>query len=333
MDITRSSLLSTMLYTALLVLLFWWGSSLPSFADDALDVSLFGSPWDMVSPIFGENSSTERMVSALLMFIISLQVTRAAIRNIIFLERTYMPAVIFVIVSAAFYSTEHSLAPLLATFLIILSLSQGMRSYPIKVLASRRLLTAGFYFGVATFVYPPSAYLLPIIYAMLSIFRIGNFREWVVTTVGVALPLTAYLFILWVLQRDTSIALDQYHRALSLNDGTIGALTARPLNLIQYTFIGVVLLLFTLSIIRFIRNSKAYKRRSALGFGFFIFVTLWVAVVMFVSPVRSLYMLPLLGLGLAMVIPTYFAANRPTFFTNFLYSLLLLSAIAIHLIN
>lgn len=331
MDITRSSLLPTMLYTALLLLLFWIGGG-NTHTFTPIDTSIFGQPWDMVTPVIGNNASTERVIAAITMFIISFQVARLAIRNVIYLERTYMPSMIFVIVSAAFYSTKYSLAPLLATFFFVLAFSQGLRSYPVKTIASRRILTAGFFLGTAAFIYPPAIYFAPLIYVMLSMFRVDKLKEWIVGTVGVGLPFGIYFFTLWVMQRNVGFAWEQFYRAITLNDMTIEPLLSNPLNIVQYTFVGVLVVLFVLSIIRFLRNAKAYKRRSALGFGFFVIATVWTICVMFFSPVRSLFMLPILGLGLSIVIPTYFAANRPTFWTNFLYALLLFSSIAIHLI-
>lgn len=333
MDITRSSLLSTMLYSALLLVLFWWGDATPSFYVPPIDTSIFGASWDVISPVFGNNATIERLLSVFLMFVISLQVARLAIRNVIFLERTYMPSVVFVIVSAAFYNIEYSFVPIVATFFMSLAFSQGLRSYPVKTLASRRILSCGVYLGLAAFVYPPATYFTPYILVVLSMFRIGDLKEWIVGVVGVLLPLATYFFVLWVMQRNVEFAAQQYYYALILNDGTTSSLFAQPLNLIQYTFIATLSVLFVLSLIRFARNVKAYKRRSALGFGFFIIVALWTCVVMFASPARSLYMLPILGLGLSIIIPTYFAANKPSFWTNFLYALLLLSAITIHFIN
>lgn len=207
-----------------------------------------------------------------------------------------------------------------------------MRSFMVKTIASKRIFSAAIYFGLAGAIYPPAYYLAPLLFVALGLFRLGSFKEYTEVVVGVALPIALYFLTLWAFNWDCEGRWSLFYDALTLNDGTIRVVSNWSLNLIQYTFIAVCTLLFFLSIIRFLKRLKTYKHRSVLGFVFFIIFSLWVCSVMFLSPVRSLYMLPFVAIPISIVIPTFFAAVRPSFWTNFLYALLLFSAVAIHLI-
>lgn len=295
-----------------------------------------GELWSVGSQLFGDGFRlplyVTKLVGALMLFVTSLIVTRLAIKNVIYLERTYMPSIIFTLISSAFYNNYQSLAPLFAAMMIAVGSSSVMRSYMVKTIASKRIFSAAIYFGIAGVFYPPAFYLAPLLLVALGLFRLGSFKEQTEVVVGVVLPISLYFLVLWSFGWDFEGRWALFYDALTLNDGTVSAISNWSFNLMQYTFIAICVILFFLSIGRFLKRLKIYKHRSIIGFVFFIFFSLWVVSVMFFSPIRSLYMLPLLALPMSIIIPAFFTAVRPSFWTNFLYALLLFSAVAIHLI-
>lgn len=329
-DLTRSSLLSTVLYTVLLVALFWWGGSISGVVANG-NTAMWGERWEPLGSLYDSAPIVCRMLSAVVVFICSLLVARISIRNVIFLERTYMPSVIFVLVSSAFYNIEHSLAPLLASWLIMLSMSLTLRSYTLKRLATGVFFVAGVYLGGAALLFPPTAYVGVMLLFGIAMFRIGDLREWVAVVVGALFPLSVYVYVTWLIGGDVMHKLSLYGDALTLSDGTTKQIL--HLNIVEQTFGITICVLLLLSLARFIKKRESYKLRSALCFGFFTMLLFSSVAIMVISPVRTLYFMPIIAFPIAVLIPTYFASGKPTFLSNFLYAMLLLSAIAIHLLR
>lgn len=336
MNLSRLSLLSVTLYSALLVVLFWWGSTI-SETDYAFDLQTLGVElWSVPRIFFGieidTNSFIAKIVGSFLTFIISLEVARLAIKGVVYLERTYMPSVIFVLISSSYYSATSSIPILFSTLLMVLAFTTLFKGYLIKHIITKHIFIASIDIGLAVLILPATIYLTPLLFLYLALFRGGDIREWVTALVGILLPMALGFLYLWVfdfgsLEKSFNIL----KTTLQLNNGSVGRLISGELSLVHYLFIGIVLLLFVLAMLRFSRLHKSYKRRSALGLRFFIYFSLWVAVVIFISPIRSLYLLPLLAFPLAVVIPSYYATKQSNWFSNLLYFALLLSAIGIHL--
>lgn len=329
-DITRSSLFSTTLYCALLVALFWWGGSIGGAVANG-NTAMWGTSWDPLYFFYTSYPLLNRFFSALMVFVCSILVAKIAIRNVIFLERTYMPSVIFVIVSSSFYNTDNSLATILALWLIILSTRQLLRSYVFKRLVAGLFFVAGVYFGAAVLLFPPVLYLSPMIFVALAMFRIGSTKEWLAAIAGFVLPAAFYIYGVWLFGGDWMGDIRAFTDAITLSDGTTRNML--HLNIVQYAFAATLATLVVLSIVRFLRRRGDYKRRSTLCYGFFTLMLFWGVAVMLVSPVRTLYFAPLLAFPLSVLIPNYFAAHKASFLSNFLYAMLLMTAIAIHLVH
>ena len=144
LDLTRQSLLKTLLYFVLLAVIFWGAellhpvrSGLVAAGHDTRAVTpMAGVPlgslidhWISFVPGVGI------LLSSLLVFINSFFVTRVVIRNVIFLERTYMPAIIYLLVSSGYYNSYMSFRPMLVAFLLLVALEIIFRSYNYKPLA------------------------------------------------------------------------------------------------------------------------------------------------------------------------------------------------------
>lgn len=330
-DLTRSNLFATMFYSIVLLVVFWSsGSSLAqpsvfSINAEQTVVSTYLDRFIIMNPFLS------RIMSAFLAFLGSIMVARLAIRNVVFLERTYMPSMLFVIIASAFYNSGESLLPLLVSVFLIQAVGEIFKSYTIKDLASGSYLVIGFYFGLSAVVYPPSAYMALMLYVGLATFRMGSFKEWVSATVGLLLPMFLVLYVVWFVGGDAQGQIGAFMGELNWHND-IGRV-ARHFTVVDYTFISTIALLVIFSVVVFVRSKKNYKLRSRLAYNYLFVMLLWVMVVMLVSPVRSLYMLPIAAIGASALIPAYFASRRPTFLSNFLYALLILSAIAIHVIR
>ena len=331
-DLTRSNLFVTTLYSVVLLVVFWGlGSSVsdPSASvfenPDPYWVSAALDRWIVRWP------GACRALAAGLAFVCSLMVARLAVRNVLYLERTYMPSLLFVVFSSSFYAAGESLLPLAVALLLTLALGLIFRTYLYKGLATGVFLTAGVYFGLAALIYPPSVYLALMLFVGVAAFRVNNLREWVSAAVGLALPLGLFFYGLWLVEGDAAGEWGRYLGQLGWHDRLSRVWV--QFTVIDYTLVGVTLVLVGFSYGTFLLSRSKYKLRGVMAYNYMTAFLFWATAVALVSPVRTFYLLPVVSIGLSVVIPTYFASRPASFLSNFLYALLLLSAMAIHLIR
>ncbi len=331
MNLSRAPLISTIIYTAILAVLLLQVAGMNA---EPLGYSqgLVAEWWNPIEEIVGDWSMvTLRCANIVLVFIVSLLVSRLAIKGGIHLARTYLPCILFVLLSTILYNDNQSLPVMLSTWSLIAASLTGIRSFVVKRLAVRRIFHAAFFFGLAVFFYPPAIYLTPLMLILLLFFRLPSFREWAVGLSIMALPVGLCFFALWVLGGEVSEKWELFVQSITVNDGSIREITSLQPWWLYVTLGVVVCLLLVFSVINMMRTRARYRRRSALGYWYFVVFALWSIAVAFASPVRSLYMLPLVACPLSIVLTTYFATSFRVRWRNFLFVLLLLVTLAIHL--
>lgn len=338
LDLTRQSLLKTLFYFVLLAVIFWGAelvhplrSGVAAVAHgEQITAPPAGMPlgtlidrWLEYVPVVGI------LLSSLLVFVNSFFVTRVVIRNVIFLERTYMPAIIYLLVSSGYYNSYMSFRPLLVAFLVLVAVEIIFKSYNYKALATGPYLVVGFIFGAAGAIYVPALFLVGLIPVGLIIFRLFDIREWIAAIGGWLMPLFFSAYGVWLSGGDFFGVLTECRQALMT---PLALPSAGLFSSFEWTFIGCVAVLFVLSIVTFLGRRRSYKLKPFKVYIFFIWMLAGAALILAFVPCRSLYQLPILAVPLAVIIPTYFNSRKSNFISNFLYVLMMGCAVVIHLL-
>jgi len=331
-DLTRQSLFTTIFYFILLMAVFWGGSILGGVSiESGGEAQSYGTPlgalidqWFVQWPLLGI------VLSSFLVFTNSLLVTRLTIRHLFFMEKSYMPALVYLIISSGYYNSYLSFRPLLASLVILMACGILLNSYSKKELASGSFLTVGFCFGVAVSLYSPAAYLAPLIFIGLIQFRLFDIREWLAALAGLLLPLAMSVYIVWLAGGDAAATVSGFIRTLLTDNNTIPAL--REVTPVQWTFIATVIVTFLFAVGSFTHRRPTGNFKPIKAFVFFLWMALITLGLILFAPCRSIYQLPLVAMPLAVIIPAYFNGRKPSLVSNFLYAMLILSAIAIHIV-
>lgn len=338
LDLTRQSLLKTILYFILLAVIFWGAELLQpqrsGLVAAAHETQLLTPPagtplGSLLDQWIRQVPGIGILISSILVFINSFVVTRLVIRNVIYLERTYMPAIIYLLVSSGYYNSYMSFRPLLVSLLLLLAVENIFRSYNYKALATGPYLVIGFILGAAGAIYAPALFLIALLPIGLFLFRLFDIREWIAAFGGWLMPLFFSAYGVWLSGGNFADTFLQCRDAL---------MTPTPLppaklfSSFEWTFIGCVVILFMLSIITFLGRRREYKLKPFKVYIFFIWMLIASTLILTVVPSRSLYQLPILAIPLAVIIPTYFNSRKPNFISNFLYLLMMGCAVVIHLL-
>lgn len=333
-DLTRQSLFANMLYITLLMILF--GSGWFSMSDvEHLPIGAFGgsvgTPMGVYTDaLFRDMPILGLVLSSLLVFINSLIVVKLCIRSVLFLERGYMPALVYVIVSAGYFSSYTSFRPLVASFLILSACRYIFKSYSVKSLATGIYLNVGVLFGMAASVYEPTVVMFPLVIIALILFRMFDLREWLAAIAGFVMPLFFLAYGRWLMGEDFMQYFEMFYETVM--SPSVNIPDPRSVNFLEWSFIATVLIIVVLSIVKFIRAHSRGRMQAYRAYVYFIWIFVACVLMIIYLPCRSLNLLPLMAIPLAVIIPTYFNASKPSFLSNFLYLLFIGGAIMIRLV-
>ena len=327
-DITRQSLLRTVFYFLLLFVLFSGreylfmpvaappdgdGTIMPLQARLLRFLSAF--PW------------TVPVLTFLLVFVDSFFLTRIIARNLIFLERTYMPSLIYLMVSLGYYAAAGSVITLAVAFLVMYAAESMILSY-------KRRAQFGYFFhagvalGAAPLLYAPAAVFGILLPVGLGLFR-KQWRDGAVALTGFLLPLFFTSYVYWGMGEPFSTVVRQIAAALTSEFPAKDFFHGQD-PLWGYVLSGIFLTVLVVSLATFVRRRKKMRNRSFKAYLLFVWMLVAVAT-LFALPGRSLDMLPLAAVPLAMIVPTYF--NRRTgLWPNLLYALMMFALLAYNLL-
>jgi hypothetical protein len=159
---------------------------------------LYKEVWDTTAPfsalaygfvdlLFGKSLTAYRIIALGLTFFYSLYFSRILINNNIYLEKTYVPAIVFSIFNCLFIDLFTLTTPLLGLAFILLSLDYMFKLLD-KGLQDNQFYNIGFLIGIAALFYLPYATFL--IFAMFTMFLYSNtsLRKYLLTVLGFLFP-------------------------------------------------------------------------------------------------------------------------------------------------
>lgn len=327
LHLSRQGPYATMLFLVLLIIVFWTSS----LGAQPVEIPAYTPFEQWVDAQINDNPIISELLLAILVFFTSILIARLTIRSVIFIERSYMPALIYLVVSTGYYVSPYTLRPMLAALMLTHAVKWILRSYSRKRVASGDYVVAGFWFSMAIIFFLPAIVALPMLFVGLVMFRFWDIREWIAVLAGIVFPFVVSLIIYSLMRVDLLLMFDGVFGKMGYDDGVFNFLAS--INALHWTFIGVILVLFLLSVANFFVRRKSFSSKPYLSYLYFIWFALVSVIVSVVLPVRTVYILPVIALPLAVLLPSYFNGRQPTFLSNFLYAMFIVTAIAISLLQ
>ncbi|MDR0954332.1 MAG: hypothetical protein LBM20_02990 [Rikenellaceae bacterium] len=327
-DLTRPSLFRSILYFGLLYALFCFREygAAQAFGVGTADAAMAGlmplgqwlAEWFAVHTVWNE------IVSFLLCLLNAFYLTRILARNLIYRERTYIPALIYLIVARGYALSGGTIIGLAVAFLLILAFDNMIQSHG-RAHYSGYFLHAGVALGLAPILYAPAVVFLLLLPLGFMLFR-QNGRNVVIALLGYLLPIFFASYILWGMGDDFGATLRQLFASLvtSASEGGLPGVIAR-MGPWDYGLLGLLLLLTVTALVQFGQNRESMRRRALRGNTLLVWMLI-LAVGMTALPGRSAVVLPIVAVPLAAIIPACF--NRRTgWWPNLLYALMIGSII------
>lgn len=212
-------------------------------------------------------------------------------------ERTFLPAVIYILLVSVF-PLQQILNPVLpASVFLILSIQRIMDSYRVQGI-SFSFYDAGMLIGIGTLFYAPLIWFGLLLIIGIAILRTWNLKEILISLTGIATPIFIIYGFLYVTGKDmhTLFSDIKYNLFIKESDFSISVLI-----IVLLIITGIIELISVMHLLSAINSKKIKSRKTFVLF----FWTLIIAIILFLifKPVSSeIY-------WLAAIPPTYFLTH------------------------
>lgn len=298
--------------------------------------ALFGTPVEQLLMVGADMSPlAAKILTAGVLLINSFYITRLTIRSVVYLSHSFLPAMFLMCLGFSSFGSVYSFVALLSILMVLLSIDGMVGSYSVKGLASGRWFVVGVYAGLAGVIYMPCTLFAVMIPLGLMFFRAFDIREWTAAVAGYALMLFYCAFADYFAMGggffDTFKDIIAFWRDMSPLKGVLAFTDSYFLP--DWVLLGASTVAALLSVVSFVAKGSVYKPLELRTFEFLILMLIITAVVVLLSGVSMISFLPLLSMALAFVLPAYFVNHGGTFISNFLFVVILGSAIVTMLIT
>ena len=131
------------------------------------------------------------LITFIILFIQAIYLNHVLIKHELINRNSFLTAFVYLVLMSHSMQLQH-LYPALISGLFVIAAIDALLEFDLKEDYYRLAFKAGFYFGTASLFYLPAAILLLFIWASLFIYRIPNWRPWVISILGI---LTPYIFL------------------------------------------------------------------------------------------------------------------------------------------
>lgn len=237
-------------------------------------------------------------------------------------SKTYLPAILFILVSSSIYAYQNLNPALLANLAILIALD---RCYKIEKDRNqfKHYFEGGLFVGIATLIYPIAFYFIIIIWLTQIILRTFNWREWISSIIGLITPFAFALAIVYI-NSSATYHINSYLEFFNTN--TILKQDFNTLNLIAIiTFVGIfIIALF--SALRLIGTKKISTRKY---FSLFLWILLLTSAAFTLIPSAGFELVFFAASPVAIIFTMFFIEIRKkwlaeVFFTIIFFSIFIL---------
>lgn len=242
-------------------------------------------------------------------------------RHIIIKQRSYLPALLFIIIASIFAPLQAINPAMLAAPFLVFSTNYLFGIYEGKN-SLDRLFRAGLLLGIGSLFYLP--FVIFLLFSFIGIIILGNanIRQWFSLLFGFMAP-WAFTFTYYFLRFDTVESLVEI--ILSTFVTTPASYEINLCFIIFYSFIGLLGIVASLFLIQSLSTQKISVRKF---YALLVWAILIAIGVILLTGFSSIEMIYVVAFPSAIIIANYFSTARNRFWPKFLFTILLLGSFA-----
>lgn len=234
---------------------------------------------------------------------------------IILSERSYLPGIIFIILSSVL--TKPDIPAALALLLVLFALGRLVESNKIEHLVYHSF-DVSLLFSLSSILYFPSSIIILVVLVGLVSFRPFFWREWVYTLTGLIIP----YFFLWIYLFITDQPVEKY--ILSFANNFSGGDTIQINNLYKYVWVSIVTFMIVISSLYLFFNYSKLKFLSRKIFTLLFILFLISSSSFFYIPFHNGSMFLFTSIPLSLLFSFYFIVEKKAWVSELIFYMLII---------
>lgn len=259
--------------------------------------------------IMSSNSFAGVILALTLIVLQGFLLVRLNTRFILINNRTYLPALFFVILTACIPDVQRLNPAIFSGFFLLLALEKILESFHRNMLA-HEIFIASLLIATGSLFYPFMSLMMFSLWIGVAILRPFNWREWIFTLLGFLTPMFFLFSYFYLLHSDPSKLFVSFRNAFTRD------FNVRQLNIASIIFIGFILLLLLVSSQHMIRAYQSMKILPRKTFNIFLWLFLNAVLIYVFCKPASVELIFIAAIPVSYLLSHYFAMIRSAFWGN-----------------
>lgn len=276
--------------------------------------------YSFIANIFSGSILLKALFAFALMLTISLYILQLSSKYILIKTRTYLPALIYIVLTAGFISVKGLNPALISAIFVALSLNNLFQIFETKK-PHNNLFMAGFFIALGSLFYLPATVFLLLVFVAMIILGTFNLRFFFISVFGFLTP-WFFVFIYHYLFNNNIFAIPTIIEASWNFDNLCAHYT-----IMSYVFIstsGIIMFISLGYMLRMITTQKINIRK-------FHSVLIWFSIIslstFFIIPSCSVELIYIAAIPISIQISKFFVSSRTRFWPEFWFVSLLATVI------
>ncbi len=269
------------------------------------------------------------LISFILIFCEAMLINYIVEKNEIIDTKTYLPALVYIVLMSL-QPEMFSLHPIvIANLFMLLAVHMLMQTYR-RETAYAQAFDAGFFISLASLFYIPSIVFVLLIWIGFVIIRPFIWREWVISFMGLLLPLVYLVFYYFWIDKLDTLEYDVIYYTLIAPRKSFKALS---FSFADYIQIGILLLAAFFSAGRFFTDLGKSTVRSRGNLLLTVYFFIFSVISIIVAPEYSIPYLSFLSIPFSIFFSSYLLFTRKEWLAELIFLLLIISVFINQFIN
>jgi hypothetical protein len=284
-----------------------------SFNYDTNPMPLYG----LLKQIIGQNALYGTIFSFVLVLLISFLIVNFNTSHFFINERTFLPAVVFVLITGLFphYQLLNPVLP--ASVFLMLAIRRIMDAYR-KPGTAFNFFDASLLIGTGTLFYANLVWFALLVIIGIAILRTGNIKEFLISVIGLITPAFITVGVYYAIGKDISSLPDVLY--FNLFAGT-GEYYFSTLVIVGLILSGLIVLISMVHLISLLNNKKIKSRKT---FNLLIWALIISVVVYFALPSASVELTFFAGIPISYIMAHFFIFSRKKLLPEIFFMALLI---------
>ncbi len=277
--------------------------------------------YSLAVSIIRGNHLAGKIFSLSLLIICAIMLIQLNTKHILIKYRSYLPALIFILLSSSFLPLQRLNPALFASFFIILAIDNIFSSYD-SANPLHHYFMASFFVALSSLFYAASASLFILIIISIIILRPTGFRGWLVSIIGFITP-WILLFFYYYSFNDEIRAIPRILSSLS----EINIKTWQSQGVFFTTFYSYASLLIIIALTFLIKSLYSQKISTRKHYSIIVWCLIILSAAAFLSPINSVEIAFLLAIPSSFILSNYFTFTRRRIIPEVLFGIFIVLAL------